>query len=65
MTKQYSVREFKILLRSNGYDYIRSSGDHDIYSNGKLKISIPVASKEVNKMLARRLIKENKLTERR
>jgi len=58
--KQYSEREFLIILRKNGYIYTRSSGSsHMIYKNGKKEISIPKG--EPNKMLARRLIKENNL----
>ena len=58
--KQYSPRQFRRILRNNGFTYIRSNGDHDIYENGSGKhISIPAT--RTNKMLCRRLIKENGL----
>ena len=58
--KQYSPRQFRRILRNNGFVYTRSSGDHDIYKNGNGEhISIP--ANKTNKMLVRRLIKENNL----
>lgn len=58
--KQYSTRQFRKILRNNGFTYIRSNGDHDIYENGTGKhISIPAT--RTNKMLCMRLIKENGL----
>lgn len=58
--KQYSPRQFRKILRNNGFSYIRSNGDHDIYQNGNgTHISIP--ANRMNKMLCRRLIKENGL----
>ena len=62
-TKEYSFREFRQLLRDNGYVFQRTSGDHRIYSNGLNTISIPYHGKNINKMLVRRLIKENNLKE--
>lgn len=58
--KQWSEREAIKIMRKNGYKIDRFSGDHKIFKNeaGNL-ISLPVG--EPNKMLMRRLIKENRL----
>lgn len=56
--RRYSDREFKKILRDNGYSFLRGSGDHLIYSNGKNKITI---KKNLNHMIILRLIKENNL----
>lgn len=58
--KQYSKREFQIILRNNGFKFVRSSGGHSIYKN-KQRQEIAIPSGEPNKMMCRRLIKENKL----
>lgn len=63
MAKQYSFRQFRILLRRNGYVFDRFSGDHCIFVNDVNTISIPFHGKEINRMLAQRLIKENNLKE--
>jgi len=46
------------VLKRNGYDLIRKKGSHFIYSNGQRTVSI---NKDLNMMVARRLIKENGL----
>lgn len=46
------------ILKRNGYGLVRKKGSHFIYSNGTRTISI---NKDLNMMVARRLIKENKL----
>lgn len=56
MTTEY--RKFEEVLKNNGYVKIRTSGGHNIYSNGKNTISI---NQKPNKMVVRRLIKENNL----
>ena len=61
--KEYSFREFRLLLRQNGYYYVRSCGDHNIFSNDVKVISIPNHGKQLNRMLCRRLIKEYELVE--
>ncbi len=61
MAQEYTVRSFKMILINNGYELKRRKGDHDIYSNGSRTISIPVGNKSINRMLARRLVKENQL----
>ena len=52
-------REFKKLLRKNGYVYVRSKGSHDIYKNDKNTVAVPV---RLNRMIAQRLIKELNLS---
>lgn len=50
-------RNFIRIIKKYGFVYHRGSGGHDIYKNGKKTLSIP-AQVEVNRMLARRLLKE-------
>ena len=58
----FTVREFRIVLKNNGYTLQRKRGDHEIWVNDNGKhISIPNNSKCINTMVARRLIKENNL----
>ena len=64
MSKQYvtkEMKEFVPLLEKNGYREIRSNGSHFIYSNGHNTISV---NKNLNRMVRKRLIKENNLVER-
>lgn len=56
--KTWNKREFERLLRRNGYKLDRVNGSHYIYTNGSSSISI---KPKINKMVARRLIKENNL----
>lgn len=57
--RQYTSRQFIKIVEFNGFYYNRHSGDHAIYVNGKGKhISIP---KNLECVIARRLIKENNL----
>ena len=58
-TKQ--MREFEPILKANGYREIRSNGSHFIYSNGTNQITV---NKDFNKMVRKRLIKENNLIEK-
>ena len=52
-----SIIEFKRILENNGYRFLRhAKGDHCIYSNGERTITIKRT--HVNKMIARRLIRE-------
>lgn len=46
------------ILNMNGYRLIRTKGSHFIYTNGTRTISI---NKDLNVMVARRLIKKNEL----
>lgn len=57
--KQYTQREFIRIVKNNGFQYNRHNGDHAIYVNDKGRhISIP---KNLECVIARRLIKENNL----
>lgn len=57
--KQYTSREFIRIVKFNGFWYDRHNGDHAIYMNDKGRhISIP---KNLECVIARRLIKENNL----
>ena len=58
--RTYSIIEFKRILENNGYRFLRhAKGDHCIYSNGERTITIKRS--HVNKMIARRLIREYNL----
>lgn len=63
MAKEYTFRDFRSLLRRNGYVFQRTSGDHIIFCNDINTISVPYHGKNLNRMLALRLIKENNLKE--
>lgn len=52
------AREMKKILRNNGYEYQRCRGSHFMYSNGKNTI---VVNKDLNCMVAKRLIKQYNL----
>ena len=57
--RQYTQKEFIRIVEKNGFHYDRHSGSHAIYVNDKGKhISIP---KNLECVIARRLIKENNL----
>ena len=57
--RQYTSREFIKIVKFNGFYYSRHNGDHAIYVNDKGRhISIP---KNLECVIARRLIKENNL----
>lgn len=57
--RQYTSREFIKIVEFNGFYYRRHNGDHAIYVNDKGRhISIP---KNLECVIARRLIKENNL----
>ncbi len=49
-----NAREMKKILRDNGYEYQRCKGSHFIYSNG---VNTIAANKDINRMVARRLLK--------
>ena len=57
--RQYTTREFIKIVENNGFRYNRCNGSHSIYVNSKgSHISIP---KNLECVIARRLIKENNL----
>lgn len=37
----YSVRDFRRLLQSNGFEYVRQTGSHMIYRRGSETLSLP------------------------
>lgn len=63
MAREYTFRDFRILLRQNGYVFNRCNGDHIIFTNDINTISVPYHGKQLNRMITRRLIKENNLKE--
>lgn len=58
MRTTYDNRQFIKILHYNNYRFDRQTGSHKIYKNGINTISVP---KKLNKMIALRLIKENRL----
>ena len=57
--RQFTSREFIKIAKRNGFQYVRSTGDHFIYVNNNGKhSSIPL---HLESVIARRLIKENNL----
>ena len=52
------MRGFVPILKRNGYRLDRINGSHFIYSNGNNSITV---NKDLNKMVRKRLIKENNL----
>ena len=57
--RQWTSREFIRLLQNNGFTYDRSKGDHFTYKNGIRSVTFNY--RNLNCMVARRLIKENNL----
>ena len=56
--QNWKGRDFRKVLKANGYHPVRHNGSHEIYSNGKNTISI---KNKLNGCVASRLIKENNL----
>lgn len=54
--KQFTGKEFISVLSHNGFVYERQRGSHQIWKRGDERISVPVL--KLNKMMARRFIKE-------
>lgn len=57
---QFKVKEFKRILRDNGYEEVRCCGSHQTWSNGVNKITLPTV--KLSPVIAARLIKENELS---
>ena len=57
-TKEFSCREFEQILIKNGFKYHHQKGDHRIW---KRNSEIIVVTKKLNRMVARRLLKEYRL----
>ena len=60
--KEYTNRDLERLLKANGFNLDRQKGDHNIWTNGNKTVSI-TAGRPINRMLARRIVKENNLKE--
>lgn len=58
LTKPKNLREFEKILNNNGYHELRSNGSHFIYAKREKRITV---NKDLNKMVRKRLIKENNL----
>lgn len=60
--KQYTVKDFRKILKANGYIFDRTKGDHDTYIKENCNpITFPVV--RLKSVIALRLIKENNLIE--
>lgn len=57
-TKEFSSQEFIRILLDNGFEYASCKGDHKKFRRGRESV---VINKKLNKMVARRLIKEHRL----
>lgn len=51
-----NTKDFERILREMGFQLVRSN-DHKIWSNGQKNVAVP-HQKEINKMIARRTLKE-------
>ena len=59
-SNEYSTREVLKILSDNGFSFHRKGkGDHMIYRKDDKIVSIPVAKKSVNRMMFKRLCREN------
>lgn len=54
-----TLRELQKELKISGYNVKRTTGSHQVWSNGKNTVSVPKV--KLNPMIARRLAKECKL----
>lgn len=60
--RQYTYLEMNKIVKSNGYEYVRCTGDHYIYKRKDGGGTIVLAKKKhINPCIARRLIKEHNL----
>lgn len=60
--RKYTKFEMDRLLRMNGFEFIRQSGGHSIYKrNGETA----VLTRNIQEPIARRLIKEHRLVDKR
>lgn len=55
---KYDFKKMQRILKDNKYTLNRIKGSHFVYSNGERTVSI---NKDLNMMVAKRLIKENDL----
>lgn len=61
LMKQYSSKDMQRILRGNGYTLIRITGGHQIWGKNERKIAVTVS--HLNPCVAKRIIKENCLSE--
>lgn len=61
--KVYKERDVVKILKKNGFELERHSGDHKIYYNEKTNTHISIVHRCDNPMIIRRLIKEYNLNE--
>ena len=60
--RQYTYLEMTKIVKRNGYEYVRCTGDHCIYKReGGGGTIVLTKKKNVNPCIARRLIKEHDL----
>lgn len=57
-TKEFSSQEFIRILLDNGFEYVSCKGDHKKFRRG---VETVVVNKNLNKMVARRLLKTHNL----
>ena len=57
-TKSYSTKEIIRILLDNGFEYVSCKGDHKKFKRGTETV---VVNNDINKMVARRLIKTHNL----
>ena len=57
--KVLNPREARQVLRRNGFIYVKSKGDHDIFERGDERIT--VTSTGLNRMVWRRMVKSHSL----
>lgn len=62
--RNYKLKDFKNVLKKNGYKSARMNGSHEIFErqDGDI-ISIPTSSNDICGPMAKRLIKEHNLKE--
>lgn len=59
--KIISSREMIQLLKANGFDMVRNNGDHKIFKKDDKTVAVNMGN--LNRMVARRIIRENNLLE--
>lgn len=59
MLTQFKVRDFRRILKKNGYEEVRCCGSHEIWVRDDSKITLTTI--KLSPVVAARLIKENNL----
>ena len=57
--KVLNPREARRVLRDNGFVYIKSKGDHDIFERGNERITVTAVG--LNRMVWKRMVKTHSL----